>query len=71
MTDKLMALNAVGPIKLTRAALPHMLARDKGRIVVIGSMSSKLPSPGQAVYAAAKMALYGYFSTVATELADT
>ncbi|KXZ46596.1 hypothetical protein GPECTOR_42g807 [Gonium pectorale] len=71
VTDALMALNAVGPIKLTRAALPHMLGRDRGRIVVVGSMSSKLPSPGQAVYAAAKMALYGYFSTLATEVADT
>ncbi|KAG2484642.1 hypothetical protein HYH03_016595 [Edaphochlamys debaryana] len=71
VTDELMQLNAIGPIKLTRAVLPLMLARDKGRLVVIGSMSSKLPSPGQAVYCAAKMALYGYFSTLATELADT
>ncbi|PNW86961.1 hypothetical protein CHLRE_02g103100v5 [Chlamydomonas reinhardtii] len=71
VTDELMALNAVGPIKLTRAVLPHMLRRDHGRIVVVGSMSSKLPSPGQAVYAAAKMALYGYFSTLATEVSDT
>ncbi len=42
-----MALNAIGPIKLTRAALPHLLRRDRGRLVVVGSMSSKLPSPGQ------------------------
>lgn len=47
VTDELMALNAVGPIKLTRAVLPYMLRRDHGRIVVVGSMSSKLPSPGQ------------------------
>ncbi|EFJ41781.1 hypothetical protein VOLCADRAFT_83968 [Volvox carteri f. nagariensis] len=71
VTDALIQLNAVGPIKLTRAMLPHMLRRNRGRIVVVGSMSSKLPSPGQAVYAAAKMALYGYFSSLATELADT
>ncbi|GLC37615.1 hypothetical protein PLESTB_001667600 [Pleodorina starrii] len=71
VTDELMQLNAIGPIKLTRAVLPYMLQRNRGRIVVVGSMSSKLPSPGQAVYAAAKMALYGYFSTLATELSDT
>ncbi len=47
VTDELMELNAVGPIKLTRAVLPYMLRRDRGRIVVVGSMSSKLPSPGQ------------------------
>ncbi|GFR45808.1 hypothetical protein Agub_g7264 [Astrephomene gubernaculifera] len=71
VTDQLMQLNALGPIKLTRAVLPYMLQRNRGRLVVVGSMSSKLPSPGQAVYAAAKMALYGYFSSLATELADT
>lgn len=48
-----------------------MLRRDRGRLVVVGSMSSKLPSPGQAVYCAAKMALYGYFTTLATEISDT
>ncbi|GLI66405.1 hypothetical protein VaNZ11_010166 [Volvox africanus] len=71
VTDALMQLNAIGPIKLTRAVLPHLLRRNRGRVVVVGSMSSKLPSSGQAVYAAAKMALYGYFSSLATELADT
>lgn len=47
VTDALMQLNAVGPIKLTRAMLPHMLRRNRGRLVVVGSMSCKLPSPGQ------------------------
>lgn len=34
-------------------------------------MSSKVPSPGQAVYAACKQALFGYFSSLATEVAAT
>ena len=50
VTEDLFALNTLGPIKLTRAILPRMLARNKGRLVVVGSMSSKLPSSGQAVY---------------------
>lgn len=44
--------------------------RRKGRIVVIASMAAKIPSPGQAVYSAAKMALWGYFGSLATEVAD-
>ena len=64
------ALNALGPIRLTQAALPHMLRRGRGRLVVIASMAAKVPSPGQAVYTAAKMALWGYFASLATEVCD-
>eukprot|EP00955_Chlamydomonas_euryale_P085145 364058-Chlamydomonas_euryale.AAC.7 len=48
--EQMFALNTLGPIKLTRAALPYMLRRGKGRFVVIASMAAKVPSPGQAVY---------------------
>jgi len=71
VTDALFGVNTLGPIKLTRAALPAMLKRGKGRIVVVASMAGKVPSPGQAVYSACKMALYGYFASLATEVADT
>lgn len=47
------------------------LRRRKGRLVVVASMAALVPSPGQAVYSGAKMALRGYFSSVATEVADT
>jgi dehydrogenase/reductase SDR family protein 7 len=33
-------------------------------------MAAKVPSPGQAVYSAAKMAVWGYFASLSTELAD-
>eukprot|EP00877_Chromochloris_zofingiensis_P006070 jgi/Chrzof1/1716/Cz10g18120.t1 len=70
VTDQMFQLNTLGPIKLTRALLPHMLSRGKGRVVVIDSMAAKVPSPGQAVYAACKSGLYGYFAGLATEVAD-
>ena len=50
VTDQMFQLNTVGPIKLARAALTHMLQRRKGRMVVIASMAAKVPTPGQAVY---------------------
>ena len=50
VTDQMFALNTVGPIKLARAALVHMLRRKRGRMVVIASMAAKVPTPGQAVY---------------------
>ena len=50
VTDQMFALNTIGPIKLARAALVHMLRRKRGRMVVIASMAAKVPTPGQAVY---------------------
>ncbi|KAG1664699.1 hypothetical protein FOA52_006674 [Chlamydomonas sp. UWO 241] len=70
ITKQMFDLNTLGPINLTRAVLPHMLRRRHGRFVVIASMAAKVPSPGQAVYTACKMALYGYFSSLATEVVD-
>ena len=70
MTHQIFALNTLGPILLTRALLPHMLARRRGRFVVIASMASKVPSPGQSLYAATKQGLFGFFASVATEVAD-
>lgn len=51
-------------------AAPCGCCRGKGRFVVVSSMAAKVPSPGQAVYSAAKMAVWGYFASLATELAD-
>eukprot|EP00879_Flechtneria_rotunda_P020883 GHRR01021988.1.p1 GENE.GHRR01021988.1~~GHRR01021988.1.p1 ORF type:complete len:353 (+),score=105.84 GHRR01021988.1:292-1350(+) len=70
VAQKLLDINTLAPIKLTQAVLPYMIKRHKGRLVVVASMAAKVPSPGQAVYSAAKMAVWGYFASVATEVAD-
>jgi dehydrogenase/reductase SDR family member 7 len=67
----LIKLNLLGPINLAKATLPLMLQRGSGRQVVVASMSAVVPSPGQAVYAAAKSGLRAYFSSITSELADT
>lgn len=67
----LLALNLTGPIALARASLPSMLRRGSGRHVVVASMSAVVPSPGQAVYAAAKSGLRAYFQSLNSELADS
>jgi short-subunit dehydrogenase len=59
------------PIRLTRAALPGMLARGGGHIVVVSSMAARMSTPGEAAYAAAKAALSAYFEALAGELWDT
>lgn len=71
VAKSLINLNLLGPINLAKATLPLMLQRGSGRHVVVASMSAVVPSPGQAVYAAAKSGLRAYFSSITSELADT
>jgi NAD(P)-dependent dehydrogenase (short-subunit alcohol dehydrogenase family) len=49
-------LNVMSGVRLARALLPGMLARDWGRIVFIGSDQSAKPNPGMAHYAMTKAA---------------
>lgn len=60
--------NYLSPVRLTRAALPAMLARGSGNVVVVSSMAARIATPGEAAYGAAKAALAGYFEALAGEL---
>ncbi|HLX06508.1 MAG TPA: SDR family NAD(P)-dependent oxidoreductase [Thermoanaerobaculia bacterium] len=62
--------NFWGPVALTRAVLPSMLARRQGRIVVVSSFAGKLAIPRAATYDASKHALHGYFGALRTETWD-
>lgn len=64
----LMEIDYFGPIALTKAVLPHMLARRAGRIVVISSVMGYVGTPGRSSYAAAKHALHGYFDSLRAEV---
>ncbi len=55
--DELWRINVMGPLRLTRAALPHLKAAGAGRIVNLASLSGKrVPGPG-AGYAMSKFAV--------------
>jgi dehydrogenase/reductase SDR family member 7B len=64
---RIFATNFWGPVALTRAVLPSMLARRQGRIVVVSSFAGKLAIPRAAAYVASKHALHGYFGALGTE----
>jgi short chain dehydrogenase len=53
--------------RLTRAVLPQMLARRKGKIVVVGSATGLRGQPRRAAYSAARAAQHGYVRSVGAE----
>ncbi|MFH1531228.1 MAG: SDR family oxidoreductase [Pseudomonadota bacterium] len=68
-TDRrIMDVDFFGPVALTKAILPHMLARGSGRIGVVSSVAAKLPMKRLSTYCAAKHALHGFFDTLRLEL---
>lgn len=69
--DRQLQVNLVAPIALTRALVPGMVARGRGSVVVISSMSGKSPTPYNAIYTATKFGINGFIATLRLELAGT
>lgn len=65
--ERVLRTNYLGPVVLTQALLPSMIARGGGRFVVISSLSGKYGGPMLAAYAGSKHALHGYFDTLRGE----
>jgi short-subunit dehydrogenase len=61
-------VNLTGTWNVIQAALPGMLARKSGHIVVISSLMGYLDTPLRSGYAASKHALHGYFDSLRTEV---
>lgn len=66
-----MLVNATGPFVATRAVLPGMKERDRGRIITVASVASHLGSRYTAAYTASKHAALGFIRVVAAEVAGT
>jgi NAD(P)-dependent dehydrogenase (short-subunit alcohol dehydrogenase family) len=65
--DAITRLNLLAPLYLAQAAHPHMAKREGGSIVNIASVSGTRPSPGTAVYGAAKAGLLNLTQSLAQE----
>lgn len=58
---------ALPPMHMTRAALPHMRARRSGVIINIASDAAKVATPGEAVLGAGMAAIVTFSKTTAME----
>ena len=67
--DTLLYVNLTVPYLFSKKALPGMMARKYGRIIMTASVNSKVGLPHGAAYAASKHGLLGLVRTLAIETA--
>jgi 3-hydroxybutyrate dehydrogenase len=68
--DAVIAVNLSAAFHMTKAALPHMIARRWGRVINIASAHGLVASGEKAAYVAAKHGLVGLTKVVAIETAN-
>jgi len=67
--ERVLAVNLAGPLHLTHALLPAMIAGGGGKIILVSSDAGRVGSTGETVYAGAKAGLIGFTKSLAREVA--
>jgi 3-oxoacyl-[acyl-carrier protein] reductase len=62
--------NITGTMNMSRAVIPHMMARRRGKIINLSSVSADKGGRGQTNYAASKGAINAFTRSLAVELAS-
>lgn len=62
--------NLVGPIEVTRAALPFLRRQGGGRILALSTYGGQATHPGASLYHASKWGLEGFFDALHAEMAS-
>lgn len=65
------ALNVTAAVRLTRAALPSMLARGRGGLINVSSVAGSSPAPNMATYAATKAFVNSWTASLRAETRGT
>jgi len=64
---KLIDINYLGTVALTKALLPHFIENKQGHFVTVTSLMGKFGSPYRSGYCGAKHALHGFFDVLRME----
>ena len=69
--QRMLELNLTAPFRVLRRALPGMVERGFGRVVVVASITSVVGSPYVAAYTASKHGVLGLVRSAAAEVAGS
>ncbi len=69
--ERIIAIDLTAQIAATQALLPHMAARQSGRLVFISSIAGKVGVPLRTAYCAAKFGVIGYADALRAELSQS
>ena len=69
--SEMLQVNVVALTELTRLLLPPMVARGKGKVMLLASTAGFQPGPQMAVYCASKAYVLGFGEAIAYELKGT
>ncbi len=64
---RIMDINYLGTVALTKALLPYFIENKSGQFVVTTSIVGKIGTPLRSSYAASKHALHGFFDSLRAE----
>jgi len=65
---RIMDINYLGTVALTKAMLPHFIQKNSGHFVVTTSIVGKIGTPFRSSYSASKHALHGFFDSLRAEV---
>ncbi len=65
---RIMDINFMGTLALTKALLPHFIERNSGHYVTVTSVVGKVATPLRSTYSASKHALHGFFDSLRAEV---
>jgi 3-hydroxy acid dehydrogenase / malonic semialdehyde reductase len=69
--DAMIDTNIKGLLNVTREVLPHMVARNAGHVINIGSVAGYIPYPRGNVYSATKFAVRGLTESINIDMFGT
>lgn len=69
--ERMIRVNFLGALSVTRALAPSMVERGEGWIVFIASVAGRIAPPEESVYAASKFAMVGLAESLSVELEDS
>ncbi len=65
---RIMDINYLGTVALTKALLPHFIDKNSGHFIITTSIVGKIGTPLRSSYSASKHALHGFFDSLRAEV---